>query len=84
MNNQSRNNQRNNSSAPAEAKECYFCQNNLNELDYKNANLLRRFTSSYGKIAPRKRSGCCAFHQRKLATAIKQSRIMALLPFVNK
>lgn len=63
-------------------KDCYFCQNNLNDLDYKNAPLLRRFTSSYGKIAPRKRSGACAFHQRKLAMAIKRARVMALLPFV--
>ena len=69
---------------PAEEKRCYFCVNNNKYIDYKNANLIRRFTSSYGKIAPRKRSGVCAKHQRQLAEAIKRARIMALLPFVNK
>ncbi len=75
---------KNNNQVAGKEKTCYFCANNLNELDYKDAQLLRRFTSSYGKIAPRKRSGACAFHQRKLATAIKRARMMALLPFVNK
>jgi len=67
-----------------EKKYCYFCVNNINEIDYKNINLLRRFISSYSKIVSRKRSGVCAFHQRKLANAIKRARIMALLPFVTK
>jgi small subunit ribosomal protein S18 len=67
-----------------EKKYCHFCVNNLDNIDYKNANLLRRFTSSYGKIVSRKRSGVCAFHQRKLSQAIKRARIMALLPFVTK
>ena len=74
--------------APAKAgdekKYCHFCVNNIDDIDYKNVNLLRRFTSSYSKIVSRKRSGVCAFHQRKLATAIKRARIMALLPFVTK
>lgn len=63
-------------------KECYFCVHAQEEIDYKEAQLLRRFISSYGKIAPRRRSGSCAMHQRKLAHAIKRARIMALLPFV--
>ena len=67
-----------------EKKYCHFCVNNIDDIDYKNVNLLRRFTSSYSKIVSRKRSGVCAFHQRKLATAIKRARIMALLPFVTK
>ncbi|MFA5358690.1 MAG: 30S ribosomal protein S18 [Patescibacteria group bacterium] len=65
-------------------KECYYCSNNYEEIDYKDAQLIRRFTSSYGKIAPRRRSGVCAKHQRKLAMAIKRARVMSLLPFVNK
>jgi len=65
-------------------KGCYFCINGWEEIDYKNSGLLRRFTSSYGKIMPRKRSACCSKHQRQLAQAIKRARIMALLPFVNK
>lgn len=65
-------------------KNCYFCVSNFNEIDYKDVNTLRRFISSYAKIVPRKRSNVCAKHQRKLATAIKRARIMALLPFTNK
>lgn len=65
-------------------KSCYFCINNNIDIDYKDAQTLRRFTSSYGKIVPRKRSAVCSKHQRKLATAIKRARIMALLPFSTK
>ncbi|MBI5135615.1 30S ribosomal protein S18 [Candidatus Uhrbacteria bacterium] len=64
------------------AKECFFCVNNVENIDYKDARLLRRFTSSHAKIAPTRRDGLCDWHQRKLATAIKRARIMALLPFV--
>jgi len=65
-------------------KSCYFCLNNAKEIDYKNIQTLRRFISSYGKIVPKKRSGVCSKHQRKLATAIKRARIMALLPFTTR
>jgi len=65
-------------------KVCYFCVNNMQEIDYKNTEMLRRFTSSYGKIVPRRKSGVCAWHQRKLARAIKRSRFMALLPFTTR
>lgn len=64
------------------AKDCFFCVNNVLNIDYKDARLLRRFTSSHAKIAPTRRSGVCNWHQRKLTTAIKRARIMALLPFV--
>ncbi len=69
---------------PQKDRYCFFCVNNLDQIDYKNTQILRRFISSYAKIVPRKRSGVCAFHQRKLALAIKRARIMALLPFVTK
>ena len=69
---------------PVVDKACYFCQENLFEVDYKDATLLRRFVSSYGKIAPRRRSGLCAKHQRKVALAIKRARVMAILPFTNR
>lgn len=65
-------------------KSCGFCANNVVAIDYKDTTSLRRYTSSYGKIVPRRRSGVCAWHQRKLATAIKRSRVMGLLPFVVK
>ena len=64
-------------------KECYFCVNNL-EVDYKDTRTLKRFINFYMKILPGKRTGVCAWHQRKLATAIKRARIMALLPFTTK
>jgi len=65
-------------------KRCYFCTNGYTDIDYKDAQLLRRFISSYGKIAPRRRSFACAKHQRKLAMAIKRARVMALLPFTSR
>lgn len=65
-------------------KYCYFCVNNIEHIDYKNWQQLKKFTSSYGKIVPKRRSGACSRHQRKLAQAIKRARFMALLPFVNK
>lgn len=66
------------------AKECYFCVSNINEIDYKDVRTLRRFINFHMKILPRKRTGVCSRHQRKLATAIKRSRIMALLGFVHR
>ncbi len=63
-------------------RTCYFCQMNNNEINYKDTNTLRRYLSSFGKIVPRKRSGVCGWHQRKLALAIKQARFMALLPYL--
>jgi len=64
-------------------KECYFCANSL-EVDYKDTRTLRRFINFYMKILPGSRTGVCAWHQRKLATAIKRSRIMALLSATHK
>ena len=74
----------NNKIPTAKAKYCYFCVNGINDLDYKNSQQLQRFTSSYGKIVPRRRSGVCSAHQRKVAEAIKRCRFMALLPFTTK
>lgn len=60
---------------------CFFCTNAILRIDYKDTRLLQRFISSYGKINPRKRSGTCSSHQRRLSQAIKRARFMALLPF---
>lgn len=65
-------------------KACHYCVNNKEEVDYKDIQNLRRFVSSYLKIAPRRRSGLCALHQRKVARAIKQARIAGLMGFVAK
>jgi len=63
-------------------KVCYFCKNNIDYIDYKDVNLLKKFISERGKIIPKRTSGVCAWHQRRLANAIKRARHMALLPFV--
>ena len=63
------------------SRYCHFCVNSLEEIDYKNWQQLQRFTSSYGKIVPKRRSGVCSKHQKKLGQAIKRARHMALLPF---
>jgi len=63
-------------------KNCFFSVNGLDHIDYKDTDTLRRYISSFGKIVPRKRSGVCAWHQRKLATAIKRARHMGLLPYM--
>jgi small subunit ribosomal protein S18 len=68
----------------AGSRHCFFCVNQIDVIDYKDTQLLRRFTSSYAKIVPRRRSGVCAWHQRKLANAIKKARVLALMPFVIK
>lgn len=65
-------------------KQCYFCSQNLNEIDYKDAELLRKFISGQAKIIDPKFSGVCAKHQRRLAIAVKRSRYLGLLPFTRK
>jgi small subunit ribosomal protein S18 len=62
-------------------KVCKFCVQKL-KIDYKDADVLRRFITERGKILPRRITGTCAKHQRALAIAIKQARSIALLPFV--
>jgi len=62
--------------------QCYFCSQNLEDIDYKNVEILRRFISGQCKILPRKKTGICTQHQRKLAQAIKRARYLALLPYI--
>ncbi|MDN5348402.1 MAG: small subunit ribosomal protein [Clostridia bacterium] len=60
---------------------CSFCVDKIEQVDYKDANRLRRYITERGKILPRRISGNCAHHQRQLTKAIKRARIAALLPF---
>ncbi|AIN94518.1 30S ribosomal protein S18 [Treponema putidum] len=62
-------------------KVCRFCTQKL-KIDYKEPDALRRFITERGKILPRRITGTCAKHQRKLAVEIKRARAVALLPFV--
>ncbi len=64
--------------------QCFFCSQNMKEIDYKETDLLKRFVSSQAKIIDPRHTSVCAKHQRKLSTAIKRARYMALLPFVRK
>ena len=63
-------------------KSCLFCKDKVREVDYKNVEQLRRYTSDRGKIRSRRMSGACRRHQRQVAVAIKRAREMALLPYV--
>ena len=62
-------------------KVCRFCADKSLSIDYKDVRTLRNFVSERGKIVPRRISGSCAAHQRKLTEAIKRARNIALLPF---
>jgi len=62
-------------------KVCAFCTENVKLIDYKDADKLKRFVSERGKILPKRITGTCSFHQRKLTDAIKRARNIALLPF---
>ncbi len=62
-------------------KVCKFCADKIDAIDWKDAKLLSQFIPERGKILPRRISGTCAMHQRKLMRAIKRARIVALLPF---
>ena len=60
---------------------CAFCVDKVENIDYKDINMLRRFVSDQGQIDSRRRTGTCARHQRRLTTAIKRARHLALLPY---
>ena len=66
------------------SKSCFYCTNNKMVVDYKDLNNLKKFLSSYMKIAPRRRSGLCAKHQRQVANAIKRARQASLMAFIPK
>jgi small subunit ribosomal protein S18 len=65
----------------ARRKVCAFCVDRIEHIDYKNVELLQRFLTDRGKIRPRRKTGTCAKHQRRLALAIKRARHLALLPY---
>ena len=64
-------------------KNCFFCKDKVDEVDYKNVNQLRRYISEKGKIRNRRITGACRRHQRQVAVAVKRAREMALLPYVE-
>lgn len=62
-------------------KVCNFCVEKIEVIDYKDIDQLRRYATDRGKILPRRKTGTCAKCQRKLTTAIKRSRHLALFPY---
>ncbi len=62
---------------------CFFCQRNIKEIDYKETDLIERFTSGLGKIKDKNKTKLCTTHQRKLSKAIKRARHLGLLPFTK-
>ena len=64
-------------------KVCVFCQEKISYVDYKDTNLLRKFISDRGKIRARRVTGNCVQHQRDVATAVKNAREVALLPYTS-
>jgi small subunit ribosomal protein S18 len=65
-------------------KVCRFCVDKVDDINYKDVKLLMSFISERGKITPRRISGVCTPHQKRLAEAIKQGRNIALVPFASR
>ncbi len=62
-------------------KVCNFCVEKVDEIDYKDVEKLKKYVSDKGKILPRRVTGTCAKHQRKVTDAIQRARHIALLPY---
>ena len=65
-------------------KVCKFCVEKIDGVNYKDVRLLQQFVAESGKITPRRLTGVCTRHQRRVSAAIKQARNIALLPFSNR
>ena len=64
-------------------RQCNFCADKIEHIDYKEVPRLRRYITERGKILPRRITGNCAHHQRQLTSAIKRARVVALLPYTS-
>jgi small subunit ribosomal protein S18 len=65
-------------------EQCFFCSQNVEDIDYKDVELIKRFVSGQAKIIDPVHTGTCSKHQRRLARAIKRARFMGLLPYVRR
>jgi len=68
----------------ARKRNCVFCRDKIEDVDYKEVGLLRRFLSEKGKIRSRRITGACRRHQNQISVAVKRAREMALLPYVGE
>src|SRR3989344_5841927 len=66
------------------AANCFFCTQNVVDIDYKDIPSLRKFISAQAKVLPPRKTGVCATHQRRLARSIKRARFLALLPYTTR
>jgi small subunit ribosomal protein S18 len=86
--NSDRTNDRDRNSGPGGLRQrkryCFFCKENIDIIDYKNTGMLERYISDRGKIRPRRSSGNCVQHQRRVAMAIKRARVLALIPYYQR
>ena len=73
-----------NALAEGRRRSCYFCKENVEEVDFKSSTALRRTVSDKGKIRSRRATGTCQHHQSQVAVAVKRAREMALLPNVSR
>ncbi|MGI8426773.1 MAG: 30S ribosomal protein S18 [Actinomycetota bacterium] len=67
---------------PVRKKVCMFCKDKIDYIDFKDVSLMRKFTSDRGKIRARRVTGTCVQHQHEVASAIKNAREVALIPYV--
>lgn len=65
-------------------KQCYFSQNNIKHIDYKDVDMLKKFLNPHARLMSSRRTGVSAKNQRKLALAVKRARYMGLLPYVSR
>ncbi len=65
-------------------KQCYFSQNNIRHIDYKDTEILKKFLNPHGRMIARKKTGVSAKSQRQLSMAVKRARFMGLLPYVAR
>ncbi|MEN9852244.1 MAG: ribosomal protein small subunit ribosomal protein [Candidatus Parcubacteria bacterium] len=65
-------------------KQCYFTQNNIKHIDYKDVDILKKFLNPHGRMLSRRKTGVTSKNQRKLSQAVKRSRFIGLLPYVAR
>jgi len=65
-------------------KQCYFSQNNIKHIDYKDTDILKKFLTPHARLMGKRRTGVASRNQRKLALAVKRARFLGLLPYVSR
>lgn len=65
-------------------KQCAFCRKKIDNIDFKDINTISKYLTPWSKIKPRRDTGTCSKHQRRLSEAIKRARYMALMPYVKR